>query len=193
MLDDTNVSENFYKIRKNYTSLGQVGGPFMYISSKHDLNGAIWNDGNTSIIILEVQKLAKKCLKHVLNSIKLDNEVGIFDLFVNPTKYAVSIPLLKSPIKKQVFKNFTKQVNIDYITCFISELKLSFGNVAEFYYDCYNPLVIGIKWKYFITDDKEFKIGGFISGFRKDDLISFNKDAVVDEMKRLGLGLVVND
>ncbi|XP_070599757.1 nucleolar protein 6 isoform X2 [Erythrolamprus reginae] len=85
-------------------------------------------------------------------------------------------------------------VGYDPVQCYLQELREAFSDFALFFYDKYGGDVIGVLWKPSAFEPQPFKVsnikGRMISGAGSQPMVVPNVEAVLEDFKILGEGLV---
>ncbi len=118
-----------------------------------------------------------------------------FDAIITLVKPFGSQSIMKNlkPKKEEEpkFKNVGK-MSVDYypVERYLAELKETFGEACEFFYDTCMPGYVALKWR--MNEDQKFKVGLSYSfePTEEEKVVTPNSEAMLAEMCKIGEGLV---
>lgn len=186
--------------------------PPLYIVMPFDQGLSVFTQQTPSKEILcRVKALAKASLGFVNNIIMEQNHLGIKELFIpNFDGYNLLIHLNPSinarRLEQIVFANAENRtvvekykpkrsdrlpiVDFDPVEKYLTTLRENYGHFAMFFHDSYGGNTIGVLWNPKVFESVDFKVNCVSAGTLKDNKVSFNVDAVVEDFFILGNGLI---
>ncbi|EGN97143.1 hypothetical protein SERLA73DRAFT_92146 [Serpula lacrymans var. lacrymans S7.3] len=190
-----------------------------FISTEQDTEGRVWTAGGPDLIVARRIRSLAVATWDFLCGIENSSGFTVKDLFIHPTVHYDIIIELNSSVLPRYFQNVVADPGVwsrknvsqgsdmgtvvrpgfDPARLFFNDLARTYGETLKFFYDPYGGNRIGAVWIPTLKNPRLFRVlGGFSSIPNKKEnekakdkgLVVLNERAVLDEIERLGAGLI---